>query len=142
MDIQIILIAIVILVMAWALERIVAKTQNLEKHIAGIRTRINNLEKRLTAASQTVSPTNPSYYSRPQQPAQQPQRASSSAGRSSISRTHRRTSASASSKNAVVCPFCGTEFDAELDKCPKCHHINIEKYKIKSKSSSADDIDI
>ena len=138
MDIQIVLIAIVILIIAWALERIVAKIQNIEKHIAGIRTRINNLEKRLTATSQMVSPTNPGYYSRPQQP----QRASSSAGRSSTSRTHRRISASASSKNTVVCPFCGTEFDAELDKCPKCHHINIEKYKIKSKSSSTDDIDI
>ncbi len=139
MDIQIILIAIVILIMAWALERIVAKTQNLEKHIAGLRTRLNNLEKRLTSAAVQPGQTVQNYYTATAKPsvATRPAKASS--------RKKKKFSAdSDSDKNTVVCPFCGTEFDINLDRCPNCHHINIEKYKIRRKDSSAesDDFDL
>ena len=132
MDIQIILIAIVILVMAWALERIVAKTQNLEKHILGLRTRLNNLEKRITSASQSPSAVAQSYYSssRPRQTSKNVPPTTPKPRNSGVRAT--------SGKNTVICPFCGTEYDADLDRCPKCHHINIEKYKVKKSAPPAD----
>ena len=139
MDIQIILIGFVILVMAWALERIVAKTQNLEKHILGLRSRLNNLEKRLASASQSPASVAQSYYS-----ATRPSKARKAAPSPSRPSPTRTKPSPATSARTVVCPFCGAEYDISLDRCPKCHHINIEKYKVKKGGSSpgSDDFDI
>ncbi|MBN2541394.1 hypothetical protein JXI42_00855 [bacterium] len=33
----------------------------------------------------------------------------------------------------TVCSHCGEEYDPELDKCPQCHYLNVEKFGIQKK---------
>ncbi|MCD6595750.1 hypothetical protein J7L68_08780 [bacterium] len=138
MNIQIVLIAFSILIIAWALERMFTKIQSMERHVKGMRSRVNILEKRILASSKKSTPEYKPSKVRQQKP------------RRTVSHTQSPKSATSfaaikpDNPKTVVCAFCSTEYPADADKCPKCNHVNIEKYRIKKKpqSSSDDDMDI
>ncbi len=116
MDVEIILIALSILLIAWALERIFGKIQSVERHISGLRKRVKAIEQRVAKVSSQ---------------SQQAQRGTEK--RRVIGAPAQTTQVKKSEKElpaTTVCAFCGTEYDMSLNKCPKCHHINIEKYRL------------
>ena len=132
MNIGVVLIAFSVLIMAWALERIFTKMQTMERHLKGLRKRVKMIEKRVVkGGSQNDKPS----------------RVKTAVGASS---TQSATSFSKPKQKApageTVCTFCGTKYSMELDKCPKCNHINIEKYRLKKRTpqhkAEDDDFDI
>ena len=141
MGIQIILISFSILILAWALKRMLAKIQSMERHIKGMRSRVNLLERRLTSTTKKFTPE----Y-KPSKPRQQTRSVTKNIGATEHTTKPMKTSRAVKPEKpkVVVCPFCGTKFPADADRCPNCNHINIEKYRVKRKSQSSpdDDIDI
>ena len=128
MNIGVVLIALSVLIMAWALERIFTRIQTVERHIIGLRKRIKTIEKRVMKGK--TSTAKPSTATRtigfaPQNTNPKPKQKSM--------------------PTETVCSFCGTKYSMELDKCPKCNHINIEKYRVRRNTSSKnadEDLDI
>ncbi|RKZ31612.1 hypothetical protein DRQ33_06925 [bacterium] len=128
MTIEIVIISLAILIIAWALEKVFARLQSMERHMHGMRSRVKNIERRLTHEKE---PTKPQAYT----PPTQTQRTTAFTSKSkSVDSAIPPESANSSSANQSVCAFCGAEFDKGLDKCPKCHHINIEKYRVQKES--------
>jgi len=137
MEIQTIILAFTLLLVSWALERVFARLQSVERHVGAMRKRLNAIEQRLLGVVKpSTSNINIQRQQRPQksqtaQNSQPPSRPSASEEPPTI------TEQLSSSGEKVVCSFCGTQFDIGLDKCPKCSHINIEKYKVKRKMDNA-----
>ena len=129
MNIEVILIAVSVLLIAWALERIFTKVQSVDRHIRGLRRRVKAIEKRImsSASSSSESPRvkRAPIGATPANPKKTPTAA------------QLRTQPKQKTIKQTVCAFCGTKYDAELQKCPKCNHINIEKYRIQKSSSNA-----
>jgi predicted Zn-ribbon and HTH transcriptional regulator len=104
MSLEIVLLAITILIMLWTLERIFAKLQSVERHVKGMRNRLNALEHRVVSNSRV-----------------QLNEQSANVYQASVQKPTSKTIIMA------VCGHCGTEFDANLDRCPKCKRENIDK---------------
>lgn len=115
MEFQIVIIAICILLVSWALERILRKMQTLERHVQGFRTRINFLEQRIVGMSKSFAVDTISTVS----------------SSTEVPKTYIEGQTSHGGK--TECQFCGEIYDEDMDKCPKCNHINIEKYRLKKK---------
>lgn len=132
MNIGVVFIAFSVLIMAWALERIFTKMQTVERHLKGLRKRVKMIEQQVIKRGS--------------------QNSKSSGARTTIgmSATQNATSFAKPkqkpSPGETVCTFCGTKYSMELDKCPKCNHINIEKYRLKKRTpqhkAEDDDFDI
>ncbi len=131
MDIQIIIVAFSVLIIAWALERLFAKMQSIERHIKGIRARLNRIERR---SSQQAKTPEAAYRQTRQQ--SQPRKSPQPQQRPTSPHRETRPQVSSPSGKKVICSFCGAEFDFDLTKCPSCQHINIEKYRIRKAEES------
>jgi len=152
MDIQVIIVAFSVLTIAWALERLFAKIQSMERHIKGIRARLNRIERQSSNPKQktestyrqTLQPnqTRKSTQPQPQQQTITPQQQQSNSQHETGPRQQTSQQVNSRTGKTVICSFCGVEFDFDLTKCPSCHHINIEKYRIHKKDTSDTKFDV
>lgn len=110
MDISLVIISITTLFIAWALARIISRIQGLEKHMKNLKSRIQSIEKARSSQYQTgqqVGMFKPGDDIAPQTPSGQTGKVGAK----------------------FLCPFCKFEYDSSLDRCPRCHHLNIEKIR-------------
>jgi len=126
MNIEIMLMAFAILIVSWALTRILSKTTSLERHVVGMRKRLNELEQRLVSSARlkAMHGAGTQQAKTAGMPQAVPERVP----------PQPKTSSQSASGISTICAFCGEKFDIGLEKCPKCNHINIEKYRIRRKS--------
>lgn len=109
MDISLVIISVTILFLAWALERITSRIRGLEKHMKNFRSRLQTIEKSL--------------------PSQQYQQAQQGGLFKTAVDESQLTPQTQKTASKIFCPFCKFEYDISLDRCPRCHHLNIEKIK-------------
>jgi len=135
MNTEILFMGFAILVVAWALTRILSKTTSLERHVSGMRKRLNELEQRLVSNARLRGISNTAAQTIKMQGA--------APASSHDMPTQAKSPSRAASGIDTTCAFCGEKFDIGLEKCPKCNHINIEKYRVRRKSDKgADDFDV
>ena len=127
MNIGVVLIAFSVLIMAWALERIFTKMQTVERHLKGLRKRVKMIEQRVVKRDSQSGKSLRTKTAVGPSPAQ---------SATSFSKPKPKAPA-----GETVCTFCGTKYSMELDKCPKCNHINIDKYRLKKHTPQYNDAD-
>lgn len=140
MGIEILILALAILMIAWALERILLRLMTIERHVIGMRKRLNDVEFRIV--SKTKYGKSRTITEQKREPVA-PQKVQSISSVTDEFKPGPLPEIEEISGDTYICAFCGTEYDVNFDKCPKCNHINIEKYRVHRKDDiTNEDFDI
>ncbi|MBN1754816.1 hypothetical protein JW877_01250 [bacterium] len=131
-EIEIIIIAVVILVIAWIITRLNSQISQLKDDINLLRKRLLILNTRLDKAGSGTFPARSEQDKSRNAYGIDADSSENWESNNLAPQVKNYLEQKEKSGTQTICSKCGKEYSPELDKCPKCHYINVEKFGLRT----------